>query len=80
VDGASVTSAGIHARQPVGERWRLEVAAGALGAVVADVERAGGRVLSVQPIRQSLEDYFVQVLGADAAPAAEERGTWALQD
>jgi ABC-2 type transport system ATP-binding protein len=52
-------------RQAVGERWRLEVPEKALGHVVQLIEKAGGRVLSVQPIRQSLEDYFFKELGAD---------------
>jgi ABC-2 type transport system ATP-binding protein len=44
--------------QPMGERFRLELEEAALGAVVGAVERAGGRVLSVDPVRQSLEEYF----------------------
>jgi len=36
------------------------------------VEQAGGRVLSVQPIRQSLEDYFFKELGEE--PAGEAWG------
>ncbi len=33
-----------------------------LGAAIALVERSGGKVLHVQPVRQSLEDYFVREL------------------
>ena len=47
----------------MGERWRLEVAEGQLGSVVQAVEAAGGRILSVQPMRQSLEDYFFKEMG-----------------
>jgi ABC-2 type transport system ATP-binding protein len=62
----------LRAASPVGERWRLEVAEGSLAPVVAEVERAGGRILSLQPIRQSLEDYFV------AEVAGEQGGrAWA---
>jgi ABC-2 type transport system ATP-binding protein len=61
-------------RQTVGDRSRLEVPTDRLGAAVAAVERGGGRVLSVQPIRQSLEDYFVEAMG----PA--DKGHWAPQD
>ena len=64
----------IRARRPVGERWRLEIENGRLGPLVAAVEQAGGKVLSVQPIRQSLEDYFVQATGTPSA------GSWALTD
>jgi ABC-2 type transport system ATP-binding protein len=49
---------------PVGERLRLELDEGSLGDVIQAVERAGGRVLAVQPVRQSLEDYFFRELGA----------------
>jgi len=34
-----------------------------LGRAVAAVEAAGGRVLSVQPVRQTLEDYFFREMG-----------------
>ena len=57
----------------VGDRLRLEVAEGSLGRVIAAVEAARGRVLSVQPVRQSLEDYFFQEMGA---PAGGGAGAW----
>jgi hypothetical protein len=57
-------------RERVGDRLRLEVAEGHLGPLISAVEAAGGRVLSVQPIRQSLEDYFVREMGAPQDPAA----------
>ncbi len=59
----------------MGERLRLEVGEGALGAVIRAVEAAGGRVLSVQPVRQSLEDYFIQEMAA--APTSER---WEFED
>ncbi len=57
-------------REPVGERLRLEVEEGDLGRTVAAVEAAGGRVLSVQPVRQTLEDYFFREMGAAAGGAS----------
>ncbi len=63
---------GVRARQPLGERLRLEVDEGALGSVVRSVEEAGGRILSVQPIRQSLEDYFFKEM--DNHPAEQWGG------
>jgi ABC-2 type transport system ATP-binding protein len=57
----------------LGDRLRLEVPAGSLGPAVAAVEAAGGRVLSVQPVRQTLEDYFFQEMGGEAAGAS---GAW----
>ncbi|MET0427326.1 MAG: ABC transporter ATP-binding protein [Microvirga sp.] len=43
-----------------GERWRLEAPEDALESIIGAVRRSGGRVLSVQPIRQSLEELFVK--------------------
>lgn len=66
---------GVRSRQAVGERWRLEVDERALGSIVNVVERAGGRILSVDPVRQSLEEYFFKEMQADGAP-----GTWETGD
>jgi ABC-2 type transport system ATP-binding protein len=44
----------------VGERLRLEVEEARLGTVIRLLEEHGGRILSVQPKRQSLEEYFVE--------------------
>ena len=44
-----------------------------LGAVVKAVEEAGGRILSIQPVRQSLEDYFIKEMGA------KTEGEWELE-
>lgn len=54
----------VRAHSAVGDRWALEVLEGRLGDVVRAVESARGRVLSVQPIRQTLEEYFVKQVGA----------------
>jgi ABC-2 type transport system ATP-binding protein len=51
-------------RRALGERIRLEVAEADVGQVATAVEALGGRILSVQPVRQSLEDYFFRELGA----------------
>ena len=53
-----------------GDRLRLEVEERDLGRAVAAVEAAGGRVLSVQPVRQTLEDYFFREMGAPTGGAA----------
>jgi len=47
----------------VGDRLRLAVSEKDLGRVVLAVEAAKGRVLSVLPVRQSLEDYFFREVG-----------------
>jgi ABC-2 type transport system ATP-binding protein len=50
-------------RERVGERLRLQVDERDLGRTVTAVEAAGGRILSVQPVRQTLEDYFFREMG-----------------
>ncbi len=57
---------GLQGWRGLGERLRLQVGEGGLGQVVQAVETKGGRVLAVQPIRQSLEDYFFKELGSGA--------------
>jgi len=66
---------GVDASSPVGDRWRLQVAESAVGAVIRGVEQQGGRILSVQPMRQSLEDFFFREMGG-----AETGGEWATED
>jgi ABC-2 type transport system ATP-binding protein len=50
-------------RETVGDRVRLELEEVALGRAIGAIESAGGRVLGVQPVRQSLEDYFYREMG-----------------
>lgn len=54
-------------RVRAGDRWTVEVDQGRLGAIVTALEARGGRVLSVHPIRQSLEEYFVKEMGGMTA-------------
>ena len=74
VGSAAPEIKGVRARQALGERWKLEIDESALGATVSAIERAGGRVLSVQPVRQSLEDYFFKELDE------REAGKWSEGD
>jgi ABC-2 type transport system ATP-binding protein len=60
----------------IGERARLEVTENQLAPVVSAVQAAAGRVLSVQPIRRSLEEFFFeQIGGSEAAARALEAET-----
>jgi ABC-2 type transport system ATP-binding protein len=54
---------GVREATPVGERWRVHVDEGALGALISAVEKLGGRVLSVLPVRQTLEEHFFEEMG-----------------
>ncbi|PYQ39059.1 MAG: hypothetical protein DMF77_22630 [Acidobacteria bacterium] len=58
--------AGVETFRAMGERLVLHVPEKELGDVVVAVEQRGGRVLSVQPVRQSLEDYFFAEMGHPA--------------
>jgi ABC-2 type transport system ATP-binding protein len=64
---------------PVGDRLRLEIEERELGRVVNAIEAAGGRVLGVQPLRRTLEDYFFEEMGGAAAAGVERKsqvGEW----
>jgi ABC-2 type transport system ATP-binding protein len=55
----------------LGERVRLEIPHEALSRTLVAIERSGGRVLSVNAVRQSLEDYFMKEVGT-----TDKRGKW----
>jgi ABC-2 type transport system ATP-binding protein len=62
---------------PVGDRLRLEVEERSLGRVITAIEAAGGRVLGVQPVRRTLEDYFFEEMGgAGGASGSPRAGEW----
>jgi ABC-2 type transport system ATP-binding protein len=67
-------SLGAVRHEVVGERLRLEVEEAQLGRVITAIEAGGGRVLSVQPVRQTLEDYFFREMGASRAGGADAWG------
>jgi ABC-2 type transport system ATP-binding protein len=70
----ALLSAGVRGRELMGERLKLEVEESALGTVLEAALGAKARILSVQPVRQSLEDYFVKEMAAVPGP------TWPLAD
>jgi ABC-2 type transport system ATP-binding protein len=70
IDVAQLPAGYVLSHQTLGERHRLEVEEKSLGRVVQEVERLGGRILGVQPVRQSLEDYFFKEMGGEAATAS----------
>jgi ABC-2 type transport system ATP-binding protein len=70
--GSDAPGLGAMRCERVGDRLRLEVQERELSRAVAAVEEAGGRVLSVQPVRQTLEDYFFRETGAATGGA----GAW----
>jgi ABC-2 type transport system ATP-binding protein len=72
-DAVDRLAPGLRGVHPLGERWRLEAGEDSLGAVVKAVEEAGGRILSIQLVRQSLEDYFIKEMGANT------EGEWELE-
>jgi ABC-2 type transport system ATP-binding protein len=58
-----------------GERVRVTLPEAGLAALIQQVEREGGRILGVQPNRQSLEDYFMQEVGR-----TNREGRWEVVD
>jgi len=67
-------------RQAIGERWRLEVAEADLAPLLSAVAAGGARILSVQRIRQSLEDYFLEQMGLPSGGEGPGRERWELPD
>jgi ABC-2 type transport system ATP-binding protein len=59
-----------------GNRYRLEVGEGELYAVLEQLRAGEAKILSVSPLRQTLEEYFMHLVDADRAQAAaiEVRG------
>ncbi len=57
---------GVLTSRLVGDRIRLEVREAALVSVVNAISAAGGRILGVTPIRETLEDYFVREMTEQA--------------
>src|SRR6202142_349075 len=57
----------------IGNRYRIEVAEQELYAVLEQLRGCEGRILSVAPLRPSLEDYFFSLVGRQKSqvPAAE---------
>jgi ABC-2 type transport system ATP-binding protein len=66
---------GVKACSRLGERWRLEVTEEGLVEAIEWCRDGGARILSVQPVRQTLEDYFLKELGQ--APGDTR---WDIQD
>jgi ABC-2 type transport system ATP-binding protein len=52
-----------------GARYRIEVPEGELYASLARLHDIGARILSVSPVRPTLEDYFLRLVCRDAAPS-----------
>jgi ABC-2 type transport system ATP-binding protein len=67
--------AGLGPVERLGERLRVRLTEDRLPAALEAVRAAGGRVLAVQPVRQSLEEFFFRELGT---PGKEE--SWTVED
>ncbi len=67
-------ASGVRERMALGERVKLDVDESALGQILAVALQSGARILSVQPVRQSLEDYFMKEMAATPSQA------WPLLD
>ncbi len=65
-DGVSSAPRGIRSRECLGERWRLEVEESVLTPTLQAAVDGGARVLSVLPVRLSLEEFFFSELGGQA--------------
>ena len=77
LDAGSIAGlpAGVKGAHAMGERWRLEVIEEAVGTVLRAVEASRGRILAVQPIRQSLEEFFFKEM-----QSAREGAPWIAEE
>jgi ABC-2 type transport system ATP-binding protein len=55
-------------KKVMGERFKLEVEENSLVSTLQEVVAHGGRILSVQQVRQSLEQYFFEQVGGQEVP------------
>jgi ABC-2 type transport system ATP-binding protein len=62
-------------RQVIAERTRVAVEEAHLGTLLRELDGAGARILSVTPVRQSLEEFFLREM-----TATEADGRWTLDD
>jgi ABC-2 type transport system ATP-binding protein len=51
----------------IGGRYRVEVAEAGLYAALTQLERCNARILSVSPVRPTLEDYFLKLVSRERA-------------
>lgn len=72
VSGGSLAglAEGVRVGDRMGERAHVFVPEAQLAATIAALVSGGSRVLSVQPQRQSLEDYFMKEMGQEAGGAS----------
>ena len=75
-DGADLDGVpGLRVRESLGERWRLEIDEAALTQAIQTLAGAGAQILSVQPVRPSLEDFFFSQMGGTG-----KQETWSVGD
>jgi hypothetical protein len=53
-----------------GDRYRLQVPESELYGAIEQLRAAGARILSVAPVRATLEEFFMDLVEADRAQAA----------
>ncbi len=66
-DGSSVPAALAQQATQTGARYRIEVGEADLYASLDRLRDAGARILSVTPVRPTLEEYFLRLVGREAA-------------
>lgn len=55
----------------IGGRYRMEVSEAGLYPALAQLERCDARILSISPLRSTLEDYFLRLVGREETVASE---------
>ena len=68
-EGTPVAAGLIHRSRKAGSRYQLEVAESELFNTLDQLRDANVRVLSVTPVRPTLEDYFMRLVNREKAPS-----------
>lgn len=68
-EGSSVAAGLIDRSRKAGSRYQLEVPEGELFQALDQLRDANARVLSVTPVRPTLEDYFMRLVSREKAPS-----------
>ena len=67
-DGRALPAGLVKQVTQMGARYRIEVAEAELYGLLDRLRDAGARILSVTPVRPTLEDYFLRLVGHDGQP------------
>jgi ABC-2 type transport system ATP-binding protein len=72
--GKTLPAALLERATHTGDRYRIEVPEADVYAALEQLKNSDARILSVAPLRPSLEDYFMKLVAQQKQPATKEQG------